>query len=83
MIDVDEVEPCGFLAKAHLARPGVTDFNLGPLEHFGAPGLLNLDRVGHSAALQRPAVVYDGVVLHQERFSRRRKSSMLAALSKS
>ena len=52
VIDVDEVEACGFLADADLPGTGLADLDLFPLEDLGSSRLMDSDRVRHGR-LQR------------------------------
>ena len=49
MIDVDEVEAGGLLAKADLAGAGIADLDRFPLQRLGSAGLMDSDCVGHGA----------------------------------
>jgi hypothetical protein len=47
VINVDEVDAGGFLAKADLPRSGVADLHVFPLEDLGPSDLMDSDRVRH------------------------------------
>jgi hypothetical protein len=47
VIDVDEVEPGGFLLEPDLARAGLTDLDILPLEDLRPSGIMDSDRARH------------------------------------
>ncbi len=49
MIDVDEVEARGVLPQPHLARAGLADLDLFPVQDFRPAGFMDSDRVRHRA----------------------------------
>ncbi len=51
MIDVDIVEPGGFLAEPGLAGTGLADLDRFPLQNFGPAGLMDSDRAGHGGQM--------------------------------
>src|SRR5439155_26952855 len=47
LVDVEKIESAGLVAHARLARPGVPDLDVFPLQNFGPALLLDSNRFGH------------------------------------
>ena len=53
MVDVDVVEADGGLPQPHLAGSRIANRNRLPIQHFGATGGVNADRVRHAGTFRR------------------------------
>jgi hypothetical protein len=52
MIDVDVVQADGLLAQPYLARSGLPDLNLFPVQDFRPTGLVNPDCMNHGSRMR-------------------------------